>query len=63
MKRPTAHLWFEPAHYNANAACMIPAGWRAVIGDKEGPAPYWGRTRLEAEAALRAEFPNIRILA
>lgn len=55
----TFELIYEPRHWNQNCACMIPEAWTALIydGDESSKWPC-GRTREEALANVRREFPS-----
>ncbi len=50
---------YVSAHWNANAACMIPAYWLAQYDEHDGTLLGGrGDTEAEAIAALRRDFGN-----
>lgn len=59
------NLIFEEEHYNANAACTIPAAWVAFVETREGESfPKWpcGDTEQEAVEYLNRELGKDRWL-
>lgn len=62
-----ATLYFVLEHFNESCNCTIPSGWKARLNDyklakHEHPIPdqFYGETREEAEANVRAAFPQIK---
>ena len=54
---------FEDAHWNRNAACMIPAAWVASVMTRHGQIIMEVRWHTEAGAVEMAQnaFPSARL--